>query len=83
MSNDTAICNTGSFGIEVTRDLYDVRWSLVSVLSDAEIPNPIATINNTITYIVTNKLETTNIFNSGDFDAGSTGFTNDYVVDSQ
>ena len=81
VSNDTTICNSGSFGIEVTGDLYDVRWSPALGLSDDDIPNPIATINNSITYIVTNKLVTTNILNNGDFDAGSTGFTNDYVVD--
>lgn len=80
-SNDTALCAGASFGLQVTGDLFDLRWEPSAGLNADDIPNPIGSINNSITYIVTNKFVTNNIITNGNFDDGSTGFNNDYVID--
>lgn len=81
VSNDTSVCGGSSFGIAVTGELHDLRWSPPEGLSDVTIANPIVNIQNSTTYIVTNKHTTGNLITNGNFDAGSNGFTNDYVVD--
>lgn len=80
-SNDTAVCGGASFGVSVTGEIHELRWEPALGLSADDIPNPIVNINNSITYLVTNKRVTDNIITNGDFSNGSTGFDNDYVID--
>jgi gliding motility-associated-like protein len=62
-------------------DFYS--WSPTTGLSNPNIANPIVSggaAGTTLTYTVTgSKLTTTNLITNGDFSAGNTGFSSDYV----
>jgi len=62
--------------------LSGFSWSPTSGLSDPTVLNPIATVSGPTTYTLTAEVfdPTTNSIINGDFSAGATNFTTDYVV---
>lgn len=59
----------------------DTTWSPATGLSDPNISNPIATLGTSNqTYVLTvNSQTSNNLVVNGDFSAGATGFTSDYI----
>jgi gliding motility-associated-like protein len=51
-----------------------------AAVSDSNIPNPTANPATTTTYYVTSETNTGNLVANGDFEAGDTGFTSNYVL---
>jgi hypothetical protein len=80
--NDTTVCN-GTVQLTPTAGFDAYTWSPATDLDNANIRNPIATLNplaTAITYTVTGiKNIDSNLVYNGDFSAGNTSFTTDYT----
>jgi gliding motility-associated-like protein len=76
--NNTAICNGTSTQLNATGGLI-YSWTPTTNLSNANIPNPVATPSSTTTYTVSTQVEVGNAIVNGDFSAGNTGFSSSYV----
>ncbi len=74
---NSVICNGSSAQLNATGGLI-YSWTPVGTLSNANIPNPVATPVNTTTYTVSTQVEVGNAINNGDFTAGNTGFSSSY-----
>jgi hypothetical protein len=61
-------------------NILTVQWSPATGLSNPTILTPIANVNQTRTYTLTLKhYSADNIFENGDFEAGNTGFSSNYL----
>lgn len=76
--NNTAICNGASTQLNATGGLI-YSWTPTTNLSNANIPNPVASPSSTTTYTVSTQVEVGNAIVNGDFSAGNTGFSSSYV----
>lgn len=80
---DQIICTPGqtlSLGTSVSGTYLSAVWSPATGLSNPNSPNTQATVHQTTTYTLTvSSMGTTNLIINGDFNAGLTGFTSNYV----
>ncbi len=76
--NDTAICNGQSTQLNATGALI-YTWTPTTNLSDPNIANPIASPTTTTTYTVSSQAPIGNLIANGNFAAGNTGFSSNYV----
>ncbi|HRD80910.1 MAG TPA: hypothetical protein PLL53_09145, partial [Saprospiraceae bacterium] len=80
---DVTICNPGqsvNIGATVTGQYLSAVWTPSTGLSNPNALNTSATVSQTTTYTLTvSGLSASNLITNGDFNAGLTGFTSDYV----
>jgi gliding motility-associated-like protein len=81
---DLKVCNPGdkvTINGKVTGgNVQDIFWEPPTGLSNPKSPVTMATVFSTMEYILTAKgLSTTNLITNGNFEAGNTGFTTDYM----
>ncbi len=80
---DVTICNPGqsvNIGATVTGQYLSAVWTPSTGLSNPNALNTSATVSQTTTYTLTvSGLSASNLIVNGDFSAGLTGFTSDYV----
>ncbi len=80
---DITLCGPGqtvNLGASVSGPYLSAVWSPATGLSNPNSPNTSATVNQTTTYTLTvTGLGTENLIQNGDFSAGLTGFSSNYV----
>ena len=79
LTNDTSICYGTSKQILTKASLLKFCWKPTDYLSDANSATPITTTKVPITYFFTAELQGENLIKNGDFNAGNTGFTSQYI----
>lgn len=81
---DLKVCNAGdmiTINGKVTGNPTEIFWTPATGLSNSKSPVTKATVTAPIEYILTARgLSTINIITNGNFEAGKTGFSTDYVV---
>ncbi|MCC6754040.1 MAG: gliding motility-associated C-terminal domain-containing protein [Saprospiraceae bacterium] len=82
---DLKVCNPGdkvTINGKVTGgNVQEIFWEPPTGLSNPKSPVTIATVFSTMEYVLTAKgLSTTNLITNGNFEAGNTGFTTDYML---
>ena len=78
ITNDTTICYGTSKQLRALPAL-SYCWSPATNLSSTSIANPVTSTNTDITYYLTTRHAGTNLIVNGDFSAGNTGFSSEYV----
>ena len=78
LTNDTTICYGTSKQL-LTVPALSFCWSPTTYLNNSTIPDPIASPPHNITYYYTAEVTGNNLIVNGDFNAGNTGFTSQYV----
>lgn len=82
LSADTSVCIGNNVQLNAEGGI-EYEWESHPSLSATNIPDPVATPVNTTTYVVRTKMQVgDNLINNGDFEAGNTGFTSDYIYSS-
>ncbi len=80
LTHDTTICQGQSVQLNVSGGTT-YTWTPSGTLSSTTIANPVATPTQTTSYIVTSQITTGNLAVNGNFSAGNTGFTTNYVYE--
>lgn len=76
-NNDTIICSGQTIKL-FTNQQSDFCWSPNAYLNDPSVSNPVSTPKNDVTYVISSKINGTNIIRNGDFSQGNTYFTSEY-----
>ena len=81
---DQKVCNPGemvTLNGKITGSVQEIFWEPPTGLSNPKSPVTKATVNATTEYILTGRgLSSINLITNGNFEAGNTGFTTDYMV---
>lgn len=78
VTNDTSICKGQSVPIHAL-PAFSYTWSPKTGLNDSTIVNPTALPTSTTKYLLQTQTIGNNLVVNGDFSAGNTGFTSQYV----
>lgn len=81
--DDTTIysINPVEYQLSTNREADFYKWTPSTGLSNPTISNPIATINNSVQYILeAGFISDTNLVYNGDFELGNVGFTTQYIL---
>lgn len=77
-TSDTTICFDNSKQLNSISGISHC-WQPATYLSATNIPNPVTSTPQTITYYLQSVVSGNNLINNGDFSLGNTGFTSDYI----
>lgn len=81
LNTDTTICLGDSIGLNVASNALKFCWKASSGLTPT-ILNGYVRPDVTTTYVLTSQLVGNNLISNGDFSAGNTGFTSQYVYNT-
>jgi PKD repeat protein len=81
-TSDTTICD-GSGKQLRTRPSLNFCWSPANYLDNANLPNPVTTATQNITYYFRAEVAGNNLITNGDFSGGNNGFTSQYSHTNQ
>ncbi len=76
---DTAICFGSSVQLNANGGLYTYTWTPTAGLSDPNIQNPVATPQQTTSYIVATQVASGDLIANGNFSSGNVGFSSSYT----
>ncbi len=77
-TNDTTICS-GTTKQLLSNAVSGFCWSPTTFLNDPNSPNPTSSATQSITYYLNSLVTGTNLITNGNFSAGNTGFTSQYL----
>lgn len=79
ITNDTTICAGSSIQLNAVNAL-NYCWTPSETLNASDIANPVASPQNSTIYYLNTLVTGQNIIVNGDFSAGNTGFTSEYIL---